>query len=472
MLYHSVKVPSKKWLAQLRKTISIREGAILLDTPESYTHQDHKHYSFFAFEPEKLLKVQQGKFQTLGFELEQKLDAFDGLRYLFDLYPKPSQTNQLPFEGGLMGYLGYHLENERKQSYLKNDLKLPELWMGYYTVALVYSRDEQQLHIVGIENQQLKADQLLLFIKNSSKSALEDFTLCSDWQNNMSQSQYIEKFNQVKKYLQNGDCYQINLAQRWNAQYQGDPWTVYQMLCELNSAPYSAFVNISPDQQVLSLSPEQFVQCQPDPVNHHKIHCQTKPIKGTTARSTDLKVDQQSILDLAHSAKDQSENVMIVDLLRNDFSKVCEPHSVEVTQLFEVETYPAVHHLVSTVEGLLEEPFDAIDLLQACFPGGSITGAPKIRSMEIIDELEPNGRSVYCGTIGYISANGSMDTNIAIRTLVTEAQQIYCWAGGGLVIDSLPLNEYQETLDKVSAILPAISLHGTQSVDGLESDSV
>ena len=294
-----------------------------------------------------------------------------------------------------------------------------------------------------------------LTLANKTQLTKETFSLTNNWQSNMDKASYDEKFQHVQNYLLSGDCYQINLAQRFSANYQGNEFDAYCALRETNKAPFSAFLRFE-NSSVLSISPERFLQ-----KNESKV--QSKPIKGTKPRSDNPKVDQQNSIDLLNSEKDRAENLMIVDLLRNDISKVCVPGSVKVPKLFDIESFPAVHHLVSTVEGELSKEYQATDLLAASFPGGSITGAPKIRAMEIIDELEPHQRSIYCGSIGYISACGNMDTNITIRTLLCEKNTIsnestiYCWAGGGVVADSKVDCEYQETFDKVNKILPVLS---------------
>ncbi|GAM63146.1 para-aminobenzoate synthase [Vibrio ishigakensis] len=279
-------------------------------------------------------------------------------------------------------------------------------------------------------------------------SSKGSFRLASDWHANMTQAEYTHKFNQVQEYLLSGDCYQINLAQRFSAQFEGDEWQAYKTLESANVAPFSAFVRL-PEHAVLSISPERFLQCHSDKV-------ETKPIKGTRPRFADPKLDAEQISDLKTAPKDQAENLMIVDLLRNDIGRVCAPGSVKVPNLFDVESFPAVHHLVSTITGDLDNKHDVYDLLRACFPGGSITGAPKVRAMQIIEELEPHRRNVYCGSIGYISRCGNMDTSITIRTLITQQDSIYAWAGGGLVADSVAEDEYQETLDKLGKILPIL----------------
>jgi para-aminobenzoate synthetase component 1 len=261
----------------------------------------------------------------------------------------------------------------------------------------------------------------------------------------LSPDEYRQAYEKVQAYLLEGDCYQVNLAQRFTAKASGDAFSAYQELRRLSPAPYSAFMDW-PLAQILCASPERFLQIQLGRV-------ETKPIKGTRARSRDKKEDERLAHDLLQNPKDRAENLMIVDLLRNDLSKSCEAGSVRTPKLFELESYANVHHLVSTIEGRLQNGRDALHVLRDCFPGGSITGAPKRRAMEIIEQLEPDRRGVYCGSIGYIGFDGQMDTNIAIRTMVNSDGEICCWAGGGIVADSRCDEEYQETFDKASVML-------------------
>jgi len=260
---------------------------------------------------------------------------------------------------------------------------------------------------------------------------------------NFTPETYAAAFARIQHYLHAGDCYQINLAQRFSAPATGDGFGAYCQLRQLSPAPYSAFLNF-PDGQILCASPERFLQ-----ISGRQV--ETKPIKGTRRRSEDKQQNQQLVDELRTHPKDRAENLMIVDLLRNDLSQSC--HTVRVPKLFEVESFAHVHHLVSTITAQLRPDRDALDVLRDCFPGGSITGAPKQRAMHIIDELEPHPRGVYCGAIGYIGFDGNMDSNIVIRTLVYRAGEIACWAGGGIVADSDCAAEYQETLDKATAML-------------------
>ncbi|MGQ0522272.1 MAG: aminodeoxychorismate synthase component I, partial [Betaproteobacteria bacterium] len=258
----------------------------------------------------------------------------------------------------------------------------------------------------------------------------------------------------IHEYIRNGDCYQVNLAQRFSAEAAGVPWLAYQALRILNPAPYSAYLD-TPYVQVLCASPERFLKVEDGRV-------ETRPIKGTRPRAGHPRLDAELIEALRRSDKDRAENVMIVDLLRNDLSKNCAAGSVRVPRLFEVESFATVHHLVSTVTGELAPGRDALDLLRGCFPGGSITGAPKLRAMQIIEELEPNRRGVYCGAIGYIGFDGNMDLNIAIRTLIFSRGVIRFYAGGGIVADSREEAEYQETFDKAAAMLRLLQQSAAQ----------
>jgi len=237
----------------------------------------------------------------------------------------------------------------------------------------------------------------------------------------------------------------VNFAQHFSACYQGEEWQAYKILRRAIPSPFSAYYNLG-KQTLLSISPERFISVIDD-------HIEAKPIKGTIARNDDREIDNRNRQTLFNSTKDRAENLMIVDLLRNDLGKACEPGSIHVEKLFDVESFANVHHLVSTITGKLADDQTNLTLLKACFPGGSITGAPKRRAMQIIDELEGVQRSIYCGSIGYISRCGHMDTNIAIRTLLADGETLHCWGGGGIVADSNAESEYQESLTKVKKLL-------------------
>ena len=351
----------------------------------------------------------------------------------------------LPFVGGALGYFSYDLGRrvEAMPELAEKDLKTADMAVGLYEWALVVDHKLKKACMVG---QNIVS--ALGWLDKQTAVQDAEFSLAGAWQSNMTEQSYATRFNSVQEYLLSGDCYQINLAQRFNAPYSGSEWQAYLKLESANQAPFSAFIRM-PESSILSISPERFLELKERVI-------ETKPIKGTRPRSLDAEQDKANAHDLQTAEKDQAENLMIVDLLRNDIGRVASPGSVHVPKLFDIESFPAVHHLVSTIRADLDEQYSPADLLRACFPGGSITGAPKVRAMQIIEELEPHRRSAYCGSIGYISRHGRMDTSITIRTLVAEKGNLYAWAGGGVVADSECASEYQETLDKLSKILPAL----------------
>ncbi|KRV64292.1 aminodeoxychorismate synthase component I [Aeromonas veronii] len=359
-------------------------------------------------------------------------------------------STHLPFIGGALGLFGYDLGRrfERLPVQAAADIALPDMAVGIYDWALLRNVATGDWQLVHWGDEAGLAKRLAWLEQQQTKPA-PAFALQGSWQSNMSRAEYGEKFARIQAYLAAGDCYQINLTQRFSAPYQGDEWQAYCLLATANKAPFSAFIRL-PESALLSLSPERFLLLD-------GRHIETKPIKGTRPRHPDPAIDRQVARELAQADKDRSENLMIVDLLRNDIGRVSRPGSVSVPHLFAVESFPAVHHLVSTIHGELDACWQGVDLLRACFPGGSITGAPKIRAMEIIEELEPQRRNAYCGSIGYLSQHGRMDTSICIRTLIAEAGRLHCWAGGGIIADSDADSEYQETYDKVARILPPLS---------------
>lgn len=395
-------------------------------------------------------------FETIGVKTtvnvneERKVsesDPFELLdQYQQQLLRATKDHPELPFVGGALGYFSYDLGRrvETLPSLAKRDIETPDMAVGLYEWAIVV---DHQLKTACVVGQNIEAHWNWLS-EQKDKSQTEEFRLTTPWQSNMSEQGYADKFDSVQEYLLSGDCYQINLAQRFNAKYQGSEWLAYDKLEQYNSAPFSGFIRLA-DSAIISVSPERFLELKDNVI-------ETKPIKGTRPRSDDHVIDDANAQDLANADKDQAENLMIVDLLRNDIGRVAKPGTVHVPKLFDIESFPAVHHLVSTIRADLDYQYSATDLLRACFPGGSITGAPKVRAMQIIEELEPHRRSAYCGSIGYISRNGRMDTSITIRTLVAENNTLYAWAGGGVVFDSDCASEYQETLDKLSRILPVL----------------
>ncbi|PSU35135.1 aminodeoxychorismate synthase component I [Photobacterium lutimaris] len=392
-----------------------------------------------------------------GDEKSSSDDPFALLQALqAQLLPSTTPLKDVPFIGGAVGLFSYDLGRrvEKIATTAQHDIATADMAVGIYDWALIADHLTEQLYLVsqeGSDRMQWLQHHRHCAEQTTAATNLQHpaaFALTSPWQANMDKDEYCTKFDRIQQYLLSGDCYQINLTQRFSARYQGDEWQAYRLLEERNGAPFSGFLRTS-DSAILSVSPERFLQ-------HREGHIVTKPIKGTRPRDADPCHDRWLADDLRSADKDRSENLMIVDLLRNDIGRVAKPGTVKVPSLFDIESFPAVHHLVSTVTGELDQQYTATDLLRACFPGGSITGAPKVRAMEIIEELEPNRRSAYCGSIGYISRCGQMDTSITIRTLVASNQSLHVWAGGGIVADSQADSEYQETLDKLSRILPVL----------------
>lgn len=376
--------------------------------------------------------------------------------YLEKYHPDTSTwPDDIPFTGGALGFLSYDLgfSWQYLPLYHEKSLNIPLMAIGIYDWAIVIDHQQQTatLYFHGLGTDAQNRWENILDCLNTVADESPTFHLLGELTSNMTWEFYQEQFAKIQSHILAGDCYQINFAQRFSANYEGNLFTAYCALRENIQAPYSAFFAFE-EGAILSVSPERFVGLSHD--------CAiTQPIKGTRRRDLDPETDKQLAQELRESLKDQAENVMIVDLLRNDFGKVCLPGSVQVPELFELKTYSHVHHLVSTVTGKLDSQYsdNALRLLAATFPGGSITGAPKRRAMEIIATLEPNARSIYCGSIVYIGFNGNMDSNITIRTVVTNKDELYVWGGGGIVADSVDISEYEETHTKISAIINILS---------------
>lgn len=363
----------------------------------------------------------------------------------------PSAHSNFPFTGGALGYFSYDLGRriEDLPVIAQNDTQMPEMMVGIYDWAIIVDHREKTTHIVSHQfyTSQDSWDNLCVLCTSVPQLKPSGFSVETDIVSNFDEVTYQRAFARVQRYIYEGDCYQVNLAQRFSAKVAGDSWKCYQTLRSVSPAPFMAYMDLSYGNQqtlqILSASPERFLQLTGQQV-------ETRPIKGTRPRYKDPDQDLRSAIELVTSLKDRAENVMIVDLLRNDIGKVCERGSVKAEKLFNLQSFANVHHLVSFVTGKLDYQYTAVDLLRSCFPGGSITGAPKLRAMEIIEELEPHRRGVYCGAIGYIGFDGDMDMNIPIRTAVVTNGSIYFYAGGGVVADSTSEKEYKETLDKAS----------------------
>ncbi len=438
--------------SQLFAPISEWPWAVFLDSGRPLSEQGR--YDLIAAEPMTTLVTQGGQTtisECDGNSITSTEDPLLLLQQYIDRYPQPI-IDELPFCGGALGYFSYDLGRQFEQlpSISRDEDQLPEMAVGIYDWVIVVDHQSRKVWLVGAGFDPATAhrwDELVvLFTQQGERiNAPLPIRVTSAIESNLSAQQYAAAFDQIQHYIHEGDCYQVNLAQRFTATIDGSPWSAYQRLRKLNPAPFAAYMN-TPAVQVLSSSPERFLKVSDRTV-------ETSPIKGTVPRVADAEKDlsQQSYLE--KSTKDRAENLMIVDLLRNDLSKNCALGSVKVPSLFAIESYATVHHLVSTIHGELAEGKTALDLFRGSFPGGSITGAPKLRAMEIIEFLEPDRRGIYCGSIGYLGFNGNMDTNIAIRTMIHIDGTMRFWAGGGIVADSVMETEYQETFHKAKAML-------------------
>jgi para-aminobenzoate synthetase component 1 len=443
---HTFPLPYFADSAALFSSIADRPWSVFLDS--GYPSIRQGRYDIIAADPVCTLVTHGGITEITrdGVTVKSAANPFDLVKQALET--GFARIDDLPFNGGAIGYFSYDLARrlETLPVIAEDAEHIAEMAVGIYNWAVIVDHLQQKSYLAGHGCEpSLWLSLIARFSQPPEHREHAAFKVIGPISANMDQAAYAHAFDRIKHYLKEGDCYQVNLTQRFAALCEGDPWTAYRLLRELNAAPFSCYLNL-PEVQILSSSPERFLKLTQGVV-------ETKPIKGTRPRKQDAAEDREQIKSLENSDKDRAENLMIVDLLRNDIGKTCKKGSVKVPLIFDVESYATVHHLVSTVTGLLADGQHALDLLKSCFPGGSITGAPKIRAMEIIEELEPNRRGIYCGAIGYIGFDGNMDTNIAIRTLVHSQNSIRFWAGGGIVNDSVVEAEYQESFDKAAALL-------------------
>ena len=426
--------------------------ALFLDSATAGPDRDpqlHGGWSFIAFDPFDRLVLRTGDTAKPFGTLKAKLAALPALT--------PSAL--MPFPGGAAGFFGYGLGRTLERlppedkPFATDDQHLPDMALGFYDAVLAFDMRARRAFIVSTglpehdpDDRAARAAKRLVDIRdrveNLPRIRRTAHTGAPDIVSNFTRAAYERAVARVIDYIHAGDIFQANLSQRFETRLapDDDAYALYLRLRAASPAPFSSFFNFG-EGAIVSSSPERFLACRGGAV-------ETKPIKGTRPRGRSPEEDRRMADELLHSEKDRAENVMIVDLLRNDISRVCTDHSVAVEKLCELESFANVHHLVSTVRGQLREGETAADLLAACFPGGSVTGAPKRRAMEIIAELEPTTRGPYCGAIGYLGADGGMDTSIAIRTMVVAGDRVTFQAGGGIVADSQPAAEYEETLAK------------------------
>jgi len=391
------------------------------------------------------------------------------LKQLFFRYKVKPVPGFPVFTSGAVGYFGYDLgwQLERLPTLAADDLGLHDIHLGFYDWALIFDNIKRKYSVFSTglpeENGQMRRLLARERIK-SVKAVLRDIesdTVRALWSpagtsprpsSNFQKTDYMHAVEKIKRFIAKGDIYQANLSQRFTAELTEDPYELYKRLRAINPAPFASFHNLG-DISIISASPERFLRISGRDVT-------TRPIKGTRPRGRTVVEDKLLRRELLASEKDRAELVMIVDLERNDLGRVCDYGSVRVEKLISLERYSTVFHLVSTVCGRLHKDKDHIDCIKACFPGGSITGAPKIRAMEILEEIEPTRRGVYTGAIGYLGFNGETDLNIAIRTMVKKGGNVFFHVGGGIVADSIPASEYEETLHKARALIKALRYEG------------
>lgn len=444
----TAELPYRRNSAELFETVASEPWSIFLDS--GYPYIDSGRFDIIAARPYKTITTtgRETRIENSGRVRSSEGNPFDLVRAA--LGEPLHNYSGLPFCGGALGYFGYDLcrRLEHFPARDKAAVPVPDLAVGIYDWAVIVDHHARRSWLAGQcrdPETERRWDDLLQRFNSPAGPRLPRFTATSDMRSCFDKAGYAAALARVKQYIHDGDCYQANLTQEFTFEVEGDPWDIYLAMRQSNPAPYSCFFRL-PQGAVLSSSPERFL-------NLRNGQVETRPIKGTIRRSAYAYEDKALAGQLLESEKDRAENLMIVDLLRNDIGINCEIGSVDVPKLFALETYATVHHLVSTVTGRLARGRHALDLLRDCFPGGSITGAPKLRAMQIIEEVEPHRRSVYCGAIGYIGFDGDMDTNIAIRTLVHHDNIIHCWAGGGIIADSDMESEYRECFTKVESLL-------------------
>lgn len=459
-------------------TDAYRIYSVFRDEPFSFMlesgmdHDELGRYSIIGSDPFRVLKSKDNMVYVLSrdlyadteSEIQLEGNPFDVLDDLLAEY-KSTERSHLPFLGGAVGYLSYELRHhiERLNCTTVDDINVPDCFMGFYDGIIILDHLEQKLYLstLGIvanecdriEYLESKLRQGLKTVDDGLISNIPPIWEETEITSNFTRDEYMDALDRIHEYIRLGDIYQVNLTQRFEADMQCDPQTLYQVLRKINPAPFASIVEFG-EGTIVSSSPERYLKLR-------EKMMQTRPIKGTMPRGSTSDEDQKNREILDRSEKDHAELLMIVDLERNDFGRVARTGSVQVTDLFSIEVYPSVFHLVSTVSGELRDDKDAVDLIRASFPGGSITGAPKIRAMDVIDELEPTSRNIYTGSIGYIGFNGDMDLNIVIRTFVCKDGKAYFQAGGGIVWDSVNESEYEETYDKARALMKSISIANT-----------
>ena len=420
------------------------KDTILLDSSK----EDKKlsKYSFIGINPFLKFEVKNEKAHINDNIVEG--DPFKVLENLIYQHKNDIQDD-IPFLSGAIGYISYDTGRllEELPNTSKEDFTIPDMRFIFYKNIIIFDLINDKKYITDLDGNIENIESILKVIHNGEK--INDEIVCEKSNNifysNFIKEDYKKAVTKLKEYIVSGDVYIANMTQRFWCYNEEESFDIYKKLRSINKAPFSAYLNFE-DFQIISSSPERFIQ-----VFKNKAH--TRPIKGTKPRGHNVEEDEKNKLELINSEKDKAELLMVVDLERNDFSKVCKPHTVKVTENFKLEEYATVFHLVSTVEGELKENVSSVRCIKECFPGGSITGTPKIRSMEIIEELEGIKRNIYTGSIGYFDFRGNCDFNIVIRTIIKKDNKAFFGVGGGITYDSIEEDEYNETLDKAKALM-------------------
>jgi para-aminobenzoate synthetase component 1 len=420
------------------------KDTILLDS--SKEDKNLSKYSFIGINPFLRFEVKNEKAYINDNIIEG--EPFKVLENLIYEYKNDIQ-DIIPFLSGAIGYISYDAGRllEELPNTSKEDFNIPDMRFIFYKNIIIFDLINDKKYITDLDGNIENIESILTVIHNGEK--INDEIVCEKSENifysNFIKEDYKKVVTRLKEYIVSGDVYIANMTQRFWCYNEDDSFNIYKKLRSINKAPFSAYLNFE-DFQIISSSPERFIQ-----VFNNKAH--TRPIKGTRPRGHNAEADEKNKLELINSEKDKAELLMVVDLERNDFSKVCKPHTVKVTENFKLEEYATVFHLVSTVEGELKNDVSSVRCIKECFPGGSITGTPKIRAMEIIEELEGIKRNIYTGSIGYFDFRGNCDFNIVIRTIIKKDNKAFFGVGGGITYDSIEEDEYNETLDKARALM-------------------
>ena len=425
------------------KIFKDEKNTVFLDS--SKEDKNLSKFSFIGLNPFLNFTYKDNISYVNGKAIEEK-DPFIALDNLINKY-KINYESDIPFVSGAIGYFSYDIG--RKLEILpktaKKEIEIPDAIFNFYNNLIIFDIQNKKTYIssLGMGEEIEDIEEKLKNYKEISEPNITESS--NNFTSNFEKESYEKAILNLKEYIRNGDVYIANMTRQIWCYNKEESFSIYEKLRSINKAPFSAYMNFN-DFQVISSSPERFLY-----VKDKMVH--TRPIKGTRPRGKNPLEDMENRKALENSEKDKAELLMIVDLERNDLSKVCKPNSVKVTELFKIEEYATVFHLVSTIEGELEEGVSAVKCIRECFPGGSITGAPKIRAMEIIEELEGLRRNLYTGSIGYFDLRGNCDFNIVIRTIIKKDNKAYFGVGGGITYDSKEEDEWFETIDKGKALM-------------------